>query len=310
MEENTTYHIPALLDETINGLAIKPDGVYVDATFGGGGHSRAIVGKLGENGKLFGFDQDMDAYGNRIDDKRFTFVHGNFRFIRNFLRYYGEASVDGILADLGVSFHHFDDSSRGFSFRFGEGVLDMRMNRDNSTDAKKVINTYGPDELIRIFKLYGDLKNAKKITDRIVKRRAEKEIVTTGDLLDTVRPIVNPKQEKKELAQIFQALRMEVNREVDALAEFLAQTTQLLKPGGRLAVITYHSVEDRMVKNFIRSGNIEGKTETDFFGRTQSPLRAVNNKVIVPSDEEVERNPRSRSAKLRIAERIKTDGEN
>ncbi len=310
MEENTTYHIPALLDETINGLAIKPDGVYVDATFGGGGHSRAIVGKLGENGKLFGFDQDMDAYGNRIDDKRFTFVHGNFRFIKNFLRYYGEASVDGILADLGVSFHHFDDSSRGFSFRFGEGVLDMRMNRDNSTDAKKVINTYGPDELIRIFKLYGDLKNAKKITDRIVKRRAEKEIVTTGDLLDTVRPIVNPKQEKKELAQIFQALRMEVNREVDALAEFLAQTTQLLKPGGRLAVITYHSVEDRMVKNFIRSGNIEGKTETDFFGRTQSPLRAVNNKVIVPSDEEVERNPRSRSAKLRIAERIKTDGEN
>ncbi len=310
MEENTTYHIPALLDETINGLAIKPDGVYVDATFGGGGHSRAIVGKLGENGKLFGFDQDMDAYGNRIDDKRFTFVHGNFRFIKNFLRYYGEASVDGILADLGVSFHHFDDSSRGFSFRFGEGVLDMRMNRDNSTDAKKVINTYGPDELIRIFKLYGDLKNAKKITDRIVKRRAEKEIITTGDLLDTVRPIVNPKQEKKELAQIFQALRMEVNREVDALAEFLAQTTQLLKPGGRLAVITYHSVEDRMVKNFIRSGNIEGKTETDFFGRTQSPLRAVNNKVIVPSDEEVERNPRSRSAKLRIAERIKTDGEN
>lgn len=310
MEENTTYHIPALLDETINGLAIKPDGVYVDATFGGGGHSRAIVGKLGENGKLFGFDQDMDAYGNRIDDKRFTFVHGNFRFIKNFLRYYGEASVDGILADLGVSFHHFDDSSRGFSFRFGEGVLDMRMNRDNSTDAKKVINTYGPEELIRIFKLYGDLKNAKKITDRIVKRRAEKEIVTTGDLLDTVRPIVNPKQEKKKLAQIFQALRMEVNREVDALAEFLAQTTQLLKPGGRLAVITYHSVEDRMVKNFIRSGNIEGKTETDFFGRTQSPLRAVNNKVIVPSDEEVERNPRSRSAKLRIAERIKTDGEN
>lgn len=310
MEENTTYHIPALLDETINGLAIKPDGVYVDATFGGGGHSRAIVGKLGENGKLFGFDQDMDAYGNRIDDKRFTFVHGNFRFIKNFLRYYGEASVDGILADLGVSFHHFDDSSRGFSFRFGEGVLDMRMNRDNSTDAKKVINTYGPEELIRIFKLYGDLKNAKKTTDRIVKRRAEKEIVTTGDLLDTVRPIVNPKQEKKELAQIFQALRMEVNREVDALAEFLAQTTQLLKPGGRLAVITYHSVEDRMVKNFIRSGNIEGKTETDFFGRTQSPLRAVNNKVIVPSDEEVERNPRSRSAKLRIAERIKTDGEN
>lgn len=310
MEENTTYHIPALLDETINGLAIKPDGVYVDATFGGGGHSRAIVGKLSENGKLFGFDQDMDAYGNRIDDKRFTFVHGNFRFIKNFLRYYGEASVDGILADLGVSFHHFDDSSRGFSFRFGEGVLDMRMNRDNSTDAKKVINTYGPEELIRIFKLYGDLKNAKKITDRIVKRRAEKEIVTTGDLLDTVRPIVNPKQEKKELAQIFQALRMEVNREVDALAEFLAQTTQLLKPGGRLAVITYHSVEDRMVKNFIRSGNIEGKTETDFFGRTQSPLRAVNNKVIVPSDEEVERNPRSRSAKLRIAERIKTDGEN
>ncbi len=303
MAEKTTYHIPALLKESIDGLAIKPDGIYVDATFGGGGHSREIIRRLGEEGKLFGFDQDMDAYANRIDDRRFTFVHGNFRFLKNFLRYYGVAEVDGILADLGVSFHHFDDSSRGFSFRFDNETLDMRMNRSNTTDARKVINTYSPEDLTRIFKLYGDLKNAKRIADAISASRRKKEISTTGDLLSAVKPLVNPKQEKKELAQIFQALRMEVNNEVDALAEFLAQTTQVLKPGGRLAVITYHSIEDRMVKNFMRSGNIEGKIETDFFGKQHSPLKPLSNKIIVPGEDEIGRNPRSRSAKLRIAEK-------
>ncbi len=303
MAEKTTYHIPALLKESIDGLAIKPDGIYVDATFGGGGHSREIIRRLGEEGKLFGFDQDMDAYANRIDDRRFTFVHGNFRFLKNFLRYYGVAEVDGILADLGVSFHHFDDSSRGFSFRFDNETLDMRMNRSNTTDARKVINTYSPEDLTRIFKLYGDLKNAKRIADAISASRRKKEISTTGDLLSAVKPLVNPKQEKKELAQIFQALRMEVNNEVDALAEFLAQTTQVLKPGGRLAIITYHSIEDRMVKNFMRSGNIEGKIETDFFGKQHSPLKPLSNKIIVPGEDEIGRNPRSRSAKLRIAEK-------
>ena len=303
MAEKTTYHIPALLKKSIDGLAIKPDGIYVDATFGGGGHSREIIRRLGEEGKLFGFDQDMDAYANRIDDRRFTFVHGNFRFLKNFLRYYGVAEVDGILADLGVSFHHFDDSSRGFSFRFDNETLDMRMNRSNTTDARKVINTYSPEDLTRIFKLYGDLKNAKRIADAISASRRKKEISTTGDLLSAVKPLVNPKQEKKELAQIFQALRMEVNNEVDALAEFLAQTTQVLKPGGRLAVITYHSIEDRMVKNFMRSGNIEGKIETDFFGKQHSPLKPLSNKIIVPGEDEIGRNPRSRSAKLRIAEK-------
>lgn len=304
MDEKIIYHIPALLRETIDGLAVKPGGVYVDVTFGGGGHSRAIMEQLGENGRLLGFDQDMDAYANRIDDPRFTFVHGNFRFLKNFLRYYGVTGVDGIVADLGVSFHHFDDSSRGFSFRFNDEKLDMRMNRDNRTDARKVVNTYGMDELTRIFKLFGDLKNARRIADAIARQRAGREIATTGDLLEIVRPLVNPKQEKKELAQIFQALRMEVNHETDALSEFLSQTLQVLKPGARLAIITYHSVEDRMVKNFMRSGNIDGKIETDFFGRLQSPLKTVNNKIITPSDEEVERNPRSRSAKLRIAEKL------
>ncbi len=305
MEENTVcYHIPALLEETVGGLGIKSDGIYIDATFGGSGHSRAIMKKLGEKGRLFGFDQDMDAYANKLDDTRFTFVHSNFRYLKNFMRYYGVGKVDGILADLGVSFHHFDDSNRGFSFRFPEGKLDMRMNRDDDTDACKVVNTYDAESLTRIFKLYGDLKNARNIAGRIVKSRVSREIVTSGDLLEVVSPLVNPRQEKKELAQIFQALRMEVNHEVDALSEFLEQTAQILRPGGRLAVITYHSVEDRMVKNFMRSGNMDGKVETDFFGHSQSPWKIVNNKVIIPSDDEVERNPRSRSAKLRIAEKL------
>ncbi len=307
MEEKAVYHIPALLNETIDGLQIKPGSVIADATYGGGGHSRAIMSHLGEEGRLIGFDQDMDAYVNRIDDGRFTFVHGNFRFLKNFLRYYGFAEVDGVLADLGVSFHHFDEESRGFSFRYADGILDMRMNRDDSLDARKVVGSYGQDALLRIFRLFGELKNARAISSAIVKARAEKEIVTVGDLLAIVRPFINPRQEKKELAQVFQALRMEVNHETDALASFLSQALQVLKPGGRLAVITYHSIEDRMVKNFMRSGNIDGKVETDFFGRVLSPIRPVGNKVIVPSEEEVERNPRSRSAKLRIAEKLRQD---
>lgn len=303
-KEQATYHIPALLTETINGLEIKPNGTYVDVTFGGGGHSRAILSHLDSDGRLFSFDQDMDAYANRIDDPRFTFIHGNFRFLSNFLRYHKVTEVDGILADLGVSFHHFDDGERGFSFRYGEGVLDMRMNRDDSLDARKVIAEYDVDALTRIFQLFGELKNARRIAEALVKARSTHEIVTIADLLEIIKPFINPRQEKKELAQVFQALRMEVNHEVDALAGFLSQTLKVLKPGGRLAIITYHSIEDRMVKNFMRSGNIDGKVETDFFGRSQTPIRPVNNKVIVPTEEEVERNPRSRSAKLRVAEKI------
>lgn len=299
----SVYHIPALAAETIEGLNIEPGGIYVDVTFGGGGHSRAILSALGKDGRLLGFDQDMDAYANRIDDPRFVFIHSNFRYLQNFLRFHGVRQVDGILADLGVSFHHFDDGERGFSFRYGEGVLDMRMNRDDSNDARKVVGEYDVDALTTIFRLYGELKNARRLAEAIVRRRAEKEIVTIADLLDVVRPMINPRQEKKELAQVFQALRMEVNHEVDALSEFLRQTLQVLRPGGRLAVITYHSIEDRMVKNFMKSGNIEGKVETDFFGRTLTPIRPLSNKVIVPTEEEVERNPRARSAKLRIAVR-------
>lgn len=304
MEEQAAYHIPALLAETMEGLAIKASGVYVDVTFGGGGHSRAILSRLDEHGKLFGFDQDMDAYANRLDDARFTFVHGNFRYLSNFLRFYGVGQVDGILADLGVSFHHFDDGERGFSFRYAEGLLDMRMNRNDDLDARKVVAAYDEEELSRIFRLYGELKSARKIASALVKARGVKEVSTIADLLAVVSPFINPRQEKKELAQVFQALRMEVNHEVDALSGFLSQALKALKPGGRLAVITYHSIEDRMVKNFMRSGNIDGKIETDFFGRSQTSIRPVNNKVVIPSEEEVARNPRSRSAKLRVAEKM------
>ena len=304
MEENICYHIPALLPETIEGLDIKDDGTYVDVTFGGGGHSRAILSHLGENGRLLSFDQDMDAYENRIHDKRWTFVHGNFRFLYNFLRYNNATEVDGILADLGVSFHHFDDGERGFSFRYSDGALDMRMNQNDDLTAAVILNEYTEEKLTEIFRLFGELKNARRIASAVVKARADHNFATINDLLDVIRPFINPRQEKKELAQVFQALRMEVNHEVDALREFLNQTLKVLKPGGRLAIITYHSIEDRLVKNFIKSGNIEGKVETDFFGRQITSIRAVNNKVIAPSEEEIERNPRSRSAKLRIAEKI------
>ncbi len=300
MAEQVTYHIPALLNECMTGLDIKPDGTYVDVTFGGGGHSREIVKHLGESGRLYSMDQDMDAYANRIDDCRFTFVHGNFAFLKNFMRYYGVEGVDGVLADLGVSFHHFDDSERGFSFRFN-GHLDMRMNRNAKHDAAWVIANYSEEEIANMLYLYGELKQSRRMAAAIVKARNASPIVTTDQLLNVVKPFIKPSQEKKELAQVFQALRIEVNDEISVLKRMLQQALEVLKPGGRLVIITYHSLEDRLVKNFMKSGNIEGKIEKDFFGRVNCPLKLVNNKVITPSDEEVERNPRSRSAKLRIA---------
>ncbi|MBP3737963.1 MAG: 16S rRNA (cytosine(1402)-N(4))-methyltransferase RsmH [Muribaculaceae bacterium] len=297
------YHIPALLDECIEGLNIRPDGTYVDVTFGGGGHSRAIMSHLGSGGRLYGLDQDMDAYANRLDDSRFTFVHSNFAFLRNFMRYYGVNQVDGILADLGVSFHHFDEAERGFSFR-ADAPLDMRMNRLASTDAAQVVNTYDEARLAQVLYLYGELKQSRRMAAALVKARASQPLITTGQLIEAVKPFIKPAQEKKELAQVFQALRIEVNHEMDVLRRLLEQSLGLLRPGGRLVVITYHSLEDRLVKNFVRSGNVEGRVEKDFYGRVNAPLRAVNNKVIVPSDDEIQANPRSRSAKLRIAERI------
>ena len=297
------YHIPALLQESINGLNIKEDGTYVDVTFGGGGHSRAIMEQLGERGRLLGFDQDLDTLHNKLNDSRFTFVHSNFSFLKNFVRYYDIEAVDGILADLGVSFHHFDDAERGFSFR-QDSALDMRMNRRASIDARTVLATYSEEELARLFYLYGELKQSRRIASAIVKARSNGEISTTGQLVELVSPFVRRSQEKKELAQVFQALRIEVNHEIDVLKSLLEQSLEILKPGGRLVVITYHSLEDRLVKNFMRSGNVDGKIDKDFYGRVSTPWRLVNNKVIIASEAEVECNPRSRSAKLRIAEKL------
>jgi 16S rRNA (cytosine1402-N4)-methyltransferase len=296
-----TYHIPALLSETIVGLKIKPDGVYVDATFGGGGHSRAILGALGSEGHLLGFDRDLDAMENAPQDDRFTFVHSDFRFIPNFLRYHGIEKVDGILADLGVSFHHFDSAERGFSFR-QDSPLDMRMNQLASRTAADIVQESDAETLTSLFRAYTDLKNIKGIVNGILKRRAVSPIVTTFDLTEAVRGAINPRQEKKDLAQVFQALRIEVNGEMDALQALLRNSLKTLRPGGRLAVITYHSIEDRMVKNFIRSGNIDGKIEKDFYGNVETPWITIKPSPIMPSAEEQERNPRSRSAKLRIAE--------
>lgn len=303
-EENMVYHVPVLLKESVDGLAIRPDGIYVDVTFGGGGHSREILRRLGPNGRLFGFDQDEDAQRNIPDDPRFTFVRSNFRFLRNFLKYYGVEQVDGILADLGVSSHHFDDKDRGFSFRF-DGALDMRMNRKAQMSAADVVNNYEEEKLAQIFYTYGELKNGRRIAAAIAKARAEKPIKTISDFMEVVKPLFPQEREKKETAKLFQALRMEVNHETDALCEMLAESVKVLKPGGRLSVITYHSIEDRLTKNLIKTGNTDGKLEKDFFGRVEKPLEAVNNKIIVPDDEEIEHNPRSRSAKLRIAEKIK-----
>ncbi len=297
------YHIPALLEPTLKGLDIQANGTYVDVTFGGGGHSRAIMSMLGPEGRLYSFDQDIDARRNAIDDERFTFVYSNFRFIKNFMRYYGVDSVDGILGDLGVSFHHFDDPERGFSFRW-DGPLDMRMNRRATRSAAWYIENYSEAELTKIFSLYGELKNARKIASAIVKARQSEPVATVEQLLAIVNPYIDRRKEKKELAQVFQALRIEVNGEIDALSDFLRQSLDILRPGGRLAIITYHSLEDRLVKNFMRSGNLDGEVRQDFFGRNLSPFRLLTSKPIVPTEEDVERNPRSRSAKLRIAEKL------
>ncbi len=302
MTEETTYHIPVLLTQSVDGLITRPEGTYVDVTFGGGGHSREILRRLSPDGRLLSFDQDEDAERNIVDDQRFTFVRSNFRYLRNFLRYHQVEEVDGILADLGVSSHHFDDSERGFSFRF-DGALDMRMNKRAGMTAADIVNTYDEERLANVFYLFGELKNSRKLAAALAKARASQPIATIGQFLDVVKPLFGREREKKELAKVFQALRIEVNHEMDALKEMLAAATQALRPGGRLVVITYHSLEDRLVKNLMKTGNVEGKEDKDFFGRVNTPFRLVNNKVIVPDEEEVERNPRSRSAKLRIAEK-------
>ncbi len=299
---DNVYHIPALLTETIDGLAIKPDGTYVDATFGGGGHSRAILAELGKSGRLFSFDQDMDAYANRLDDSRWQFVHSNFRYLKNFMRYYGVEQMDGLLADLGVSFHHFDAAERGFSFRF-EGPLDMRMHQSAKKTAADIVNNYAEEDLARVLYLYGEMKNSRAIARAICKRRSTEAITRTEQLTALISPLCDRDAEKKDLARVFQALRIEVNDEMSALEEMLTAAGEMLAPGGRIAILTYHSLEDRLVKNFFRSGNLAGEIEKDFYGNILSPFRLVNNKVIVASNDEVARNPRARSAKLRIAEK-------
>ena len=303
------YHIPVLLDESINGLNIKPSGIYVDVTFGGGGHSKEILSRLNGGGRLFSFDQDADAEKNIEAREGFTFVRSNFRYLKNWMRYYGIDKIDGLLADLGVSSHHFDDESRGFSFRF-DAPLDMRMNKRAGKTAADVVNEYDEGKLADILFLYGEMKNSRKIASMLVGARQRKPIQTTLDLITAVRGQHTPtntmaeSREKKEMARLFQALRIEVNHEMDALKEMLQSATELLKPGGRLSVITYHSLEDRMVKNVMKTGNAEGKRMQDFYGKVETPYRLVNNRVIVASADEQQRNPRSRSAKLRIAERV------
>ena len=300
--EERTYHIPVLLMPSVDGMNIRPDGIYADMTFGGGGHSREILSRLGDGGRLLSFDQDEDAERNIVDNPHFTFVRSNFRYLKNFLRYHGIEQVDGILADLGVSSHHFDDSERGFSFR-GDGPLAMRMNKRAGITAADVVNNYSEERLADIFYLSGELKNSRKIASVLAKARAIQPINTIGEFLEVIKPLFGREREKKELAKVFQALRIEVNHEMEALKEMLCATAEVLRPGGRLVVITYHSLEDRLVKNMMKTGNVEGKMEKDFYGNVETPFRLVNNKVIVPSDEEIAENPRSRSAKLRIAEK-------
>lgn len=315
---NEVYHIPALLEETLEGLNISPEGVYVDVTLGGGGHSRAILQRL-EQGRLFSFDQDMDALVEAEKTKNkannWTLVHGNFRYVRNFMDFYGipaydpevpGSGIDGLLADLGVSFHHFDEAERGFSFRF-DGPLDMRMNRTGGKTAADILNTYSEEDLARVFFLYGELKNSRALARKIVRLRANKPFETTRDLTAVIAQDEQVESRfKKDLARLFQAIRMEVNDETQALEQMLEGAKQLLKPGGRIAVLTYHSLEDRIVKNFLRSGNTEGRIDKDFYGNVLTPFRLVNRQVIVASDDEVERNPRARSAKLRIAEKLES----
>ena len=316
-----TYHVPVLLKESVNGLHIKPNGIYVDVTFGGGGHSREILSRLGADGHLFSFDQDADAENNIfedsgdakdcsneqkgkrfVDDSRFTFIRSNFKFLKNWMQYYGIEQIDGLLGDLGVSSHHFDDESRGFSFRF-DAPLDMRMNKRAGKTAADIVNEYDEEQLANLFYIYGELKNSRRIASTLTNARRQKPIATTSNFISAVEPLFKREREKKDMAKLFQALRIEVNHEMTALKEMLMAATDVMKPGGRLSIITYHSLEDRIVKNIMKTGNIEGKVEQDFFGHIDSPYKLINNKVIVPSEEEQSQNPRSRSAKLRIAER-------
>lgn len=299
----TVYHVPVMLNQSVDGLSVRKGGVYVDVTFGGGGHSREILRRMDSDGRLFGFDQDGDAAANVPQDGRFTFVLSNFRYIENWMDYYGISGVDGVLADLGVSSHHFDDVERGFSFRH-DAELDMRMNRKSHLTAAEVLNTYDEERLAFVLHTFGELKNARQIARAVIKRRNTAPFARISDLLELLQPFVGRDREKKDMAKAFQSLRMEVNDETGALCRMLEGAISLLVPGGRLVVLTYHSIEDRIVKNYIRSGNAAGKVEQDFYGNRLVPLKAVNNKVIVPAEEEIERNPRSRSAKLRIAEKI------
>lgn len=300
--EAPTYHVPVLLKESVDGLNIRRDGIYVDVTFGGGGHSREILNRLGENGHLYGFDQDADAENNIINDKRFTFVRSNFRYLENWMRYYGVEHIDGLLADLGVSSHHFDDETRGFSFRFN-APLDMRMNKRAGATATDIVNNYSEQQLSDIFYIYGELKNARRIASAIVKSRSAQPITTTDEFLSAVKSLFVREHEKKDMAKLFQALRIEVNHEMTSLREMLTSATNCLGNGGRLVVITYQSLEDRMVKNIMRAGNADGHIEKDFYGNATTPFVLINNKVVTPDDEEQLQNPRSRSAKLRIAEK-------
>lgn len=297
-----TYHVPVLMKDSVDGLNISSGGIYVDVTFGGGGHSREILSRLDADGHLYSFDQDADAEKNIINDGRLIFVRSNFRYLKNWMRYYGVDHIDGLLADLGVSSHHFDDESRGFSFRF-DAPLDMRMNKRDGMTAADVVNTYDEERLADVFYLYGELKNSRKIAAALVKARATRKIATTQDFIGAVESLFRREREKKDMAKLFQALRIEVNNEMTALKEMLRSATELLRPGGRLSVITYHSLEDRIVKNVMKTGNPEGKMKQDFFGRIETPFTLINNKVITPDDEELANNPRSRSAKLRIAEK-------
>jgi 16S rRNA (cytosine1402-N4)-methyltransferase len=302
-DKEICYHVPVMLSECMGGLSILPNGTYVDVTFGGGGHSREILSRLGSEGHLYSFDQDADAEKNIIGDSRFTFVRSNFRYLKNFMQYHHVDGVDGLLADLGVSSHHFDDKDRGFSFRF-EGALDMRMNTRAGKTAADIINTYSEEDLANVLYLYGELKNSRKLASVLVRARATKPLETITDLLELISPYTTREKEKKFLAQVFQALRIEVNDEMKALKEMLQQALSVLKPNGRLVVMTYHSLEDRLVKNFFKTGNFEGKSEQDFYGNFKTPFALINNKVIAPSEEEVGLNPRSRSAKLRIAAKL------
>ncbi len=311
------YHVPVLLKASVDGLDIKPDGTYVDVTFGGGGHSREILSRLGKGGRLFGFDQDADAENNvktlyaaagpgiaeSCERPEFVFVRSNFRYLKNWMRYHGVDHIDGLLGDLGVSSHHFDDESRGFSFRF-DAPLDMRMNKRAGKTAADIVNEYDETRLADVFYLYGELRTSRRIAAVLARARQQKPIATTHDLMEAVEPLFHRDREKKDLARLFQALRIEVNHEMDALREMLTSATDLLAPGGRLSIITYHSLEDRIVKNVMKTGRADGKVEQDFFGRVECPYRMVTSKVITPTDEEQQDNPRSRSAKLRIAEKI------